>query len=57
MTDRSISVVEAAARIGVHPMTLRRWISRGILPAHRVGPKLIRLRESDVDALAYGEAV
>lgn len=56
-TERAISVPEAARRIGVHPMTLRRWISQGIIPAHRVGPKLLRLREADVDAMAVGEAV
>jgi excisionase family DNA binding protein len=31
-------VVIAAKRVGVHPVTIHRWIREGSLPAWRVGP-------------------
>lgn len=40
-----------AARVGVHPKTLRRRIASGELTAYRFGPKLIRLDPAEVDAL------
>ena len=47
----TVSVAQAAEREGVTPKTIRRWIADGIIPAHRVGPKLIRIRVPDLDAL------
>jgi adenylate cyclase len=32
--DRSLSLVEAAARAGVNPATLRRWARRGVIPQY-----------------------
>jgi excisionase family DNA binding protein len=46
-----ISVNEAAQSLGVHPVTLRRWIYDGLLPAVRVGRKNIRVDADDVRAL------
>ena len=37
--------------LAVHPRTIRRYISSGDLPAYRIGPRQIRVRASDVDAL------
>lgn len=45
------SLVAAAARIGVHPRTLRRRIADGKLTAYRFGETLIRLDPLEVDAL------
>ena len=45
------SLDEAAEHLGVTTKTIRRYIARGILPAHRFGPRLIRVRLSDLDAL------
>lgn len=50
-----ISTEEAAARLGVHVETVRRWIRAGRLAPVRVAPKLFRLRSADVDALLAGE--
>lgn len=37
--------------MGVNDSTIRRWIHKGILPAKRVGPRLIHISKSDLDAL------
>ncbi len=47
-----IPLVDAAAMCGVHKITLRRWIAAGRLDAYRVGPRLLRVRVADVQALA-----
>lgn len=47
-----LSPAEAAEYMGVHDATIRRWISKGILPAERVGPRLIRIKRTDLDALS-----
>ena len=35
--DRSLTVLEAARRVGRNPQTVRRWIREGKLAAHKVG--------------------
>jgi len=46
-TERiAIPVAEAARALGVHPMTLRRAIYRGELPAIQLGRKLLIPREA-----------
>ncbi len=34
-----------------HPNTVRSWVRSGLLPAHRVGPRDIRIRRADLDAV------
>lgn len=36
----------------VNPHTVDRWVAAGILPAYRLGPRLIRFRAEDVAAMA-----
>jgi len=43
-----LSTAEAAARLGITPRTLYRFIDEGQLPAYRFG-RVIRLKTSDVD--------
>ena len=45
------TIAEAAARMGVNPRTIRRRIADGHLTAYRLGPRLIRLEISEVDAI------
>jgi excisionase family DNA binding protein len=45
---RLISITEAAALVGVHPHTVRNWVSAGLIPSYRVGPRLIRLAANDL---------
>ena len=44
-----LSTAEAAARLGITPRTLYRFIDEGQLPAYRFG-RVIRLKETEVDA-------
>ena len=47
--DRLLSVSDAAAQLGVSYETIRRWIRKGALKAHVVGPhKIVRIPESAV---------
>lgn len=46
-----LSIQEAANVLGVAPKTVRRWISQGIIPAQRIGPRLIRIRQADLEGL------
>lgn len=51
MTDRELSVREAARRVHRAEETVRRWIWSGKLPARKLG-NTYRVRERDVDAAA-----
>lgn len=46
-----VSPLEAAIYAQVSSRTVRRWIAEGRLPAKRFGPRLIRVRLADVEAL------
>jgi len=52
--DKALSVKQAAEKIGVHPWTVRRWISEGRIRGCRVGPRLMRINPDDVDAMLAG---
>ncbi len=47
--DDLISVREAAQILHVSESTVWRWIGRGILKAHRIGPKRICLRREELE--------
>ena len=46
-----VRVQEACALLSVNEKTLRLMISRGTLPAVRLGPKTTRFRREDIDGL------
>ncbi len=46
-----MNLEQAATYCGTSVKTLRRRISRGELPAYRIGGRSIRVRQPDVDAL------
>lgn len=50
-TNRYLTIDQTADAAGVTPKTVRRWIAAGILPAVRLGPRLVRIREDDLSAL------
>jgi len=58
MTEYTLSVKEVAKVLNVQPMTVRRWIKDGRLPARRLpGTKPYKVRPADVDALIDGSPV
>ena len=46
-----IPQAEAAEYLGVTDRTLRRYVASGELPAYRLGTRLLRFRQADLDAL------
>jgi len=45
-----LTVAEIAEQLKLNPQTVRNWIDRQLLPAVRVGPRRVRIRQSDLDA-------
>ena len=45
------TVPEAARVLDVSPVTIWRWIEAGKLPAFRVGPRNIRVRRDELEAM------
>lgn len=43
-----VGIHDAAELAGVHPATIRRRVADGTLPAKRLGPRLIRIKRSDL---------
>jgi excisionase family DNA binding protein len=52
-TSRSgyLSLGSAADYVGFSERTLRRYIAEGLVPAYRIGPRQLRLKRCDLDAL------
>jgi hypothetical protein len=48
---RFVPFNEAVAYAHVPPGTMRDWIRRGVLPAYRIGPRLLQVDLNDIDAL------
>lgn len=49
---RYASIANAAELLDVNPKTIRRWISAGRLTGYRVGPRIIRVDLTELEALA-----
>jgi excisionase family DNA binding protein len=47
-----ISVEAAAAMLDVNPRSIRRYISTGMLSGYRVGGKLVKVNQAEVEAFA-----
>ena len=47
-----ITITQASRRLGICEKTCRRWIADGTLVGFRIGPRMIRLRADQVDAIA-----
>lgn len=51
-TKRRLVTINAAAEYcGVHPKTVRRWISTGRLTGYRAGPRLIRVDVAELETM------
>ena len=45
-----VSIAEAAEYLGVNVRTIRNMLYDGRLKAHKLGPRIVRIRLSDIDA-------
>lgn len=56
--DRFVSIATAADYLGVNARTIRNMITDGRLSARTLGPRVLRIRLSDIDAALkpYGAA-
>src|SRR4051794_5944261 len=50
MQDTFLTVAEIAEQLKLNPQTVRNWIDQQRLPAVRVGPRRVRVRQSDLEA-------
>ncbi|WP_328448941.1 helix-turn-helix domain-containing protein [Amycolatopsis sp. NBC_00438] len=55
--DNLIKVADAAARLGVSHRTVLNYIDAGTLLGFRVGPRMLKVRAADVEALVQPAAV
>jgi excisionase family DNA binding protein len=46
-----LTIAEAAKILKVSSITLHRWLKTGRLPAYHVGPKAVRIRRADLQAV------
>jgi excisionase family DNA binding protein len=46
-----VTIADAARLLKVSTVTLHRWLKQGRLPAYHVGPRAVRIRRRDLDAL------
>lgn len=51
-TPRLTSIASAAEYADVSARTIRRYISTGLIPGYRVGPRLVKVDLGDLDNLA-----
>jgi excisionase family DNA binding protein len=47
-----LTVRQAAQYAQASERTIRRWIAKGDLPASRMGPKFVRIHQSDLDRMS-----
>ena len=52
--ERLLTLQQSATHLGVTDRTVRNYVARGLLPAQRIGPKLLRVRFSDLERFATG---
>jgi excisionase family DNA binding protein len=53
--DRLLSVGEAAQELGVHPVTVHRWVREGLVPSIQPGGPGHTVRISERDLLRRNE--
>lgn len=46
-----LSIPQAAEMMGVSQDALRRWIREGLIPARRIGKRMLRVNKSDLARL------
>ncbi len=56
-TSTYISIDDAALRLRVHSKTVRKWVAAGHVPAYRLGPKVLRIKLADLEAMVERKRV
>lgn len=51
LADEYLTIADAAATLGVHASTIRRWIADGSLPSFRVGRRRVALKRQDLEGM------
>jgi len=54
--DSLLTYDEAAERLRVSPITLRRWVSDGKIGYRKIGRRSVRFTESDLTAMVHVHA-
>lgn len=49
MTSRYLTLAQTAELLSVDTVTIRRWISQGKLRGYRIGGRMIRIKQEDLD--------
>ncbi|SDD89766.1 helix-turn-helix domain-containing protein [Nocardioides lianchengensis] len=50
-TRRLVGINQASEYADVHPITIRRWVAAGRVPAYRAGPRLLKIDLNELDAM------
>ncbi|HKV84602.1 MAG TPA: helix-turn-helix domain-containing protein [Ktedonobacterales bacterium] len=50
-TEELLTVREAAQLLKISPVTITRWLKQGRLRGYHAGPRAIRIKQTDVEAL------
>jgi len=57
VTERNWATREQAAdHLGVHPNTIDRWRTDGLITGYKVGPRLVRYDLNEIDAVLAAAA-
>lgn len=51
MSEKYFSAKHLSENLDINLFTIYAWVRKGILPAVKVGPKLVRIKESDVEKI------
>jgi excisionase family DNA binding protein len=52
VSEKMISIADAARRLSVSELTVRRWIASGRLTGYRFGSRMIRIDSEELDHVA-----
>ncbi|CAJ1505696.1 helix-turn-helix domain-containing protein [[Mycobacterium] burgundiense] len=52
VAESLLTLQQAAAYLSITDRTVRNYVARGLIPAQRVGPKLLRIRQADLESFA-----
>ena len=57
MPRKFVSPTQAAEMYGISRRSIHRYITQGLLPAYRIGPRNIRLDADEVERILLGNRI